>query len=70
MAGRGVGEEVALVGRGDGKVERGILSAERFDEDDITVDARGGGITVELFVDSVRVEGGSQGGDWGRGRQG
>ena len=53
MPGRGVVEEVALGGRDNGEMEGGILLANCVDEDYIAVDTRGGGIIVELFVDSV-----------------
>ncbi len=49
----GIGEEVALVRRGDGEVKGGVLLADCLNEDYIAVDTRGGGVVVELFVDCV-----------------
>lgn len=62
MPGCGKFEEVADVRRGNGEVEGGVLLADCVDEDYIAIDARSGGIIVELFVDSVMGRGRSYGG--------
>ena len=38
----GIGDEVAFVGSSNGEVEGRVLLADCFDEDYITIDARGG----------------------------
>lgn len=49
----GIGEKVALVRRDDGEVEGGVFFADCLNKHYIAVDAGGGRVVVELFVDCV-----------------
>ena len=49
----GVGQKVALVRRDDGEVEGRVSFADCLNKDYIAVDAGGGRVVIELFVDWV-----------------